>query len=177
MEREARWERWGWRATGIQEEECRHLGGEGNGDTSRNLGEFPGSQSLWGWREIRFLAHQGSCRGKCWGNYGSRIGKEQGPGTVEVRCVHEWDEGVIGSCFWTSSTVAFSPWNKALKKGEGGRGKIPMEGSRTEGEESWGREGSVHGLSLCSFGGDTLQTHVFSTLDELNAVLPPFKET
>lgn len=51
----------------------------------------------------------GHGRGKYWENSGSRIVEQQEPGTAEIQCVHEKNGDVLGSCFWTSSTLAVNP--------------------------------------------------------------------
>lgn len=154
------------------------LGREGHWDESSYLGEFLGGQALQGRREVRFLGLQGSCRGRCWKNSRSKI-SEQGPGTAGVWCVHEWSGEAPGLCCWTTVPFALSPWGKALCWAWGWGSKIPVVGGAWQKGRERAREREIgkctqaQSLQLC---GETLQTHVFFTLDEFNAILPPFEE-
>ena len=80
------------------------LGREGSWGKKRT-GTLESSQeakALEGRREIRFPDPQRSCRERYRENSGSRISEEQGPGTVGVQDVHEWNGG--------SSRVTFPDW-------------------------------------------------------------------
>lgn len=122
---------------------------------SEYLGEFPGRQGSAGQKGDQVL---GSAGGDASRILEAKLVKDRD--LVQLKSdVFMSAMGMFRSCFWTNSVLALSPWDKVwLVCGGEGRG----------------RDLQVHRHHLCSFGGETLQTHVLSTSDEL--VLPPLEE-
>lgn len=130
VEREVRWESWGWWATGIEEEECRHLGREGIG-VREIPWRVPGQPSSAVLKGDQVPGSAGSCRGKYWDSWDP---------------VCSWKE-------WGHSRVMFLdqqyPCRKSLREStmerwEWGEARYLWGGlgSRTEGKGRSRREGS-----------------------------------
>lgn len=79
-------------------------------------------------RELRLCGQKGvqvpgpvqKLQGRLWENSGSRIPEEQGPGTIEVQCVHKQNGEGPRSYLWTSNTIALRPEIKCCRTEVGG---------------------------------------------------------